>query len=442
MKHTLKHIIVHILTWQAKKALKRHNPRIIAVTGNVGKTSTKDAVYRVVSQAFSTRKSEKSMNSEIGLPLTILGLPNAWNSLQGWMRNIVRGFAVAYGWDGKVFPAWLVLEIGADHPGDIESVSTWLHPDVTVLTRMSEVPVHGEYFDGPEDVLREKMYLVKALKPTGTLVVNSDDPLFVNAIKESGFSGKILSYGTSKQSSVSLTKSEVMYGPEPLTLPVGQYALIRLPRTDADQTEKIVRIEIPGMLGNHGMYSIAAAATVAVELGITSQIAGAFTEFESPRGRMKILKGKATSALIDDTYNSSPLACIEALKTLSVLSIRGRKIAVLGDMKELGDGAKKAHIDIGELVADMAHTLVTVGPMAHYIAMGARDADMPGDRIVSFDTAEQAAVFLADMVRAGDCVLVKGSQSMRMERISKALLARPEEASAVLVRQEKEWEVR
>lgn len=431
MKKLLKHIVVCVLTWEAKMALKRHAPKIIAVTGNVGKTSTKDAIYAVVSQGFSAHKSQKSMNSEIGLPLTILGLDNAWGSFGGWVSNLWRGFTVAF--FARSFPQWLVLEVGADHPGDIESVSHWLFPDIVVLTRMSDIPVHLEYFSSAEEVLREKMFLALALKPGGTLIVNADDPLFMKAVQNIPCT-KVL-YGQAEGSTVHIHESKVMYGEGTLPLPVGQGVIL-----DINGVQE--NISIHGVLGAHLMYSIAAACAVGFVLDSNVKPMGVFKDFETPKGRMRILSGISASAIIDDTYNSSPLACVEALKALGGLSIRGRKVAVLADMKELGTDSEKAHRAMGRRAFEYVHTLVTVGDMGRLITEGAREAGMANDRIYSYQTADDAARALVEMVRAGDVVLVKGSQSMRMERVSKALLQDVSKAGELLVRQEKEWTVR
>lgn len=412
-------------------ALVRHKPRIVAVTGNVGKTSTKDAVYAVMATGLAqgaVRKSEKSMNSEIGLPLAILGLENAWSSVSGWISNIWSGFKVAL-FAGN-FPAWLVLEVGADHPGDIETISKWLHPDIVVLTRMSDIPVHVEYFASAADVLREKMFLAQAMKVGGTLVVNADDPHFMDAVKDMSVT-KVL-YGKTKGADIEMVEADAVYDMEALPLPVGQYGTMRIGKAD-------IKITLTGVLGDHLMYPVAAACAVANILDIQTAVAPAFAGFESPRGRMRILKGLNNSAIIDDTYNSSPLACAEALKTVAKLSLKGKKIAVLGDMKELGANSEAAHRDIGKLAAETLHTLVVVGNMAKSIAAAAIEAGMTADKVLSFDSSEVAGTAVAEIVRAGDVVLVKGSQSMRMEKAVKILLAEPEKAGELLVRQEEEW---
>jgi UDP-N-acetylmuramoyl-tripeptide--D-alanyl-D-alanine ligase len=431
MKSIFKKIVVSILTLEARVALVRHKPRIVAVTGNVGKTSTKDAVYAVMATGLAqgaVRKSEKSMNSEIGLPLAILGLENAWSSVSGWISNIWSGFKVAL-FAGN-FPAWLVLEVGADHPGDIETISKWLHPDIVVLTRMSDIPVHVEYFASAADVLREKMFLAQAMKVGGTLVVNADDPHFMDAVKDMSVT-KVL-YGKTKGADIEMVEADAVYDMEALPLPVGQYGTMRIGKAD-------IKITLTGVLGDHLMYPVAAACAVANILDIQTAVAPAFAGFESPRGRMRILKGLNNSAIIDDTYNSSPLACAEALKTVAKLSLKGKKIAVLGDMKELGANSEAAHRDIGKLAAETLHTLVVVGNMAKSIAAAAIEAGMTADKVLSFDSSEVAGTAVAEIVRAGDVVLVKGSQSMRMEKAVKILLAEPEKAGELLVRQEEEW---
>ncbi|MBX4209585.1 hypothetical protein KW799_02765 [Candidatus Parcubacteria bacterium] len=435
MRSFFKKIVISILTLEARVALKRHKPSVIAITGNVGKTSTKDAIYAVVSHAYgagAVRKSEKSFNSEFGLPLAILGLETAWSSPSGWLRNLRQGFRAAF--FGANFPEWLVLEVGADHPGDIRNASRWLHPDVVVLTRMSDIPVHVEYFKDAEEVLREKMFLAHALKPGGTIVVNADDPHFERAVRDIAAAKAF--YGAKKGIDAEIVSSEISYDGEALPLPVGQNVVVRMNRLGK---EKEAEISLAGVLGDHLAYPIAAACAVAGVLDIASAVPAAFRDFESPKGRMRILPGANSSAIIDDSYNSSPLASAEALKTMAKLSLKGKKVAILGDMKELGASAEKAHRDIGRLAADALHTLAVVGDMAEFIATGAIEAGMAADRVMHFESSLAAGAAIRDIIRAGDAVLVKGSQSMRMEQASKALLADPEKAADLLVRQEKEW---
>jgi UDP-N-acetylmuramoyl-tripeptide--D-alanyl-D-alanine ligase len=175
MKATLRSIVVRILTAEAKLLLRRHKPTIIAVTGSVGKTSTKDAIYAAIKDTTHSRKSQKSFNSEIGVPLTIIGLPTGWDNPFRWLMNIIDGAFTAL--FSKTYPKVLVLETGVDTPGDMESLTKWLHPDVVVLTRLPDVPVHVEQFPTPQHIIDEKMKLVHGLKSEGVLIYNNDDEI-------------------------------------------------------------------------------------------------------------------------------------------------------------------------------------------------------------------------------------------------------------------------
>ena len=145
MKDLFKSLVIRALIWEAKAVLARHKPFIIGVTGNLGKTSTKDAIYTVMKDHFYVRRSEKSMNSEFGVPLTILGEKSGWNSPLKWAIILLRGLFVTF---AKEYPTHLVLEIGADRPGDIKSIASWIKPDITVVTQFGQVPVHIEFFKG------------------------------------------------------------------------------------------------------------------------------------------------------------------------------------------------------------------------------------------------------------------------------------------------------
>src|SRR3989344_3229200 len=170
MKDVFKNIVVALLMFEAKLLIRRMKPQIIAITGSVGKTSIKDAVYEVLKNHMHVRKSEKSFNSEIGVPLSILGLPNVWSNPFLWLKTIIDGALIVM--HPGEYPKMLILEMGVDRPGDMDRLTSWIRPDVVVLTRFPDVPVHVEYFDSPEAVAREKEKLVHAMKQDGVLVFN------------------------------------------------------------------------------------------------------------------------------------------------------------------------------------------------------------------------------------------------------------------------------
>src|SRR3989344_2605292 len=210
MKSVFKKLVIAILTWEARLVIRRHKPSVVAITGSVGKTSTKDAVYAVLAGQAQVRKSDKNFNSEIGIPLSILGRPNAWNNPLRWLQNIFDGLLIAG--LGRSYPDWLVLEIGADRPGDIRKVVTWLPVDIAVITRLPEVPVHVEYFDSPEMVREEKAALIAGLRPSGVLILSVGDERVV-ALRERCPAGiTVLTYGFSGSANVAAEVPEIVFG--------------------------------------------------------------------------------------------------------------------------------------------------------------------------------------------------------------------------------------
>ncbi|MDQ1282061.1 MAG: UDP-N-acetylmuramoyl-tripeptide--D-alanyl-D-alanine ligase, partial [Patescibacteria group bacterium] len=189
MKNYFKKIVLTIITWQAIIILKKNNPIIVGVTGNLGKTSTKDFIYNALKHNLKGEdghtlvlSSKKSMNSEFGIPLTILEEESGWNNIFLWLKIIIDGFAKIL---EKAHFKYLVLEIGADAPGDIKSICTYIKPDIAILTGFAEIPVHIEFFGGDrERLVREKKYLVDAIKPGGTFIYNLDDKDCVKIAEE------------------------------------------------------------------------------------------------------------------------------------------------------------------------------------------------------------------------------------------------------------------
>jgi len=423
----LKYIVVQILTWEARLLLLQKKPKIIAITGSVGKTTTKDAIFAVVTSAFHARKSEKSFNSEFGVPLTILGLDTAWGSAWGWLHNVCIGAyrALVPG----AYPAYLVLEIGADHPGDISNVARWLKPDIAVITALPEIPVHVEYFDSPEAVVREKLSLFSYLKNGGAIVINSDDERLRTAVKKLAH---VYSYGFEEGALVHAHDEGVRYEHGK---PSGMH--MRL-----DVLGSSVPVVMNGALGRPRLYAALAALTVAQILDIDwIQASQALQELPPTPGRMRLLPGVNGSTIIDDSYNSSPIAVASALETLYQLNASGRKVAILGDMRELGSYSAAAHRKAGELAANV-DLLVTLGVESRVLAEAAKKAGLPEKRlrIYGYEESEQLGKDLAPHLKEGDIVLVKGSQNrIRLERAVRELMVEPEKAKELLVRQDEEW---
>ena len=426
MKSLFKKIVVAIITFEARMLIARTRPHIIGITGSVGKTSTKDAVYTIIKQKVYARKSEKSYNSEIGVPLTILGLPNGWSNPLRWMKNIVDGAVVAL-FPGH-YPEWLVLEIGVDRPGDIARLTSWIKPDIVIMTRLPDVPVHVEYFSSPEAVIAEKKQLVDALRADGIFIFNNDDAEVVK-IKEGvrqpsiGFSRYSLSPFTAS-ADVIVYENGIPAGFE-FTLTHGAEATV---------------VAVAGSLGVHHAYNYAAAIAVGSVFGMSIQeSAAALRGHLPPPGRMRLIPGIKKTLIIDDTYNASPVAMERAVQALKEIRTYGRKIAVLGDMMELGQYSSSEHEKAGHQVADVADILITVGVRARGIAEGALSMGLQESKIFQFEDARAAGKELEMMLEEDDVVLVKGSQSIRAERIVEEIMAHPEDAPELLVRQDPMW---
>ncbi len=429
MKDTFKNIVVRILTLEARLLLKRRKPTIVAITGSVGKTSTKDAIYTVLKGHLHTRKSQKSFNSDIGVALSVLGLQNGWNSPFAWLRNIVDGAFIAL--FSSDYPKVLVLEMGVDRPGDMARMAAWVKPDVVVLTRFPDVPVHVEYFKAPEDVVREKMQLVYALKPDGVVIYNHDDAIIKTALED--VRQQAIGFSRYAPSHYTVSGDEVV-------MKDGKPAGVRF---KLEHINESVMVTVDGVLGVQSVYTAAAAAAVGSHFGIALQdVATALASHPPVPGRMRVIAGKQDTVIIDDTYNSSPVAALKAVETMKELRGGGRKILILGDMLELGRFSVREHERLGEQAATVADILVTVGVRAHKIAEGALEHGLSEKVVFQYDDAVRAAEEIAGKIEPGDVILVKASQGIRAEKIVKRLMARPDEAAQLLVRQEDMWESR
>ena len=433
IKNILREIVVKIITFEARLVLKRYNPKIIAVTGSVGKTSTKDAIYTIMSGFFNTRKSEKSFNSEIGLPLTILGCKNAWNNPILWSWNILKGFWLII--FPHNYPDWLILEVGADKPGDIRSVSEWLKTDVVVVTRIAEIPVHIEKFKDQKEVVKEKGYLIKTLKNNGVLILNNDDPSIIKFKDKT--KNKVITFGFEKDSNIMASNYHIVYEDG-----VGSV----LPHGIAFKIDYLgsnVPVRLNNIFGKQNVYTALAAFSAGSSQGLNLlKMIEVLREHSGPPGRFRPLKGIKGTIIIDDTYNSSPVALEMAIQSFSEIKSSGKKIAVLGDMLELGIHTEDAHIKIGEQIPSVFDMLVTVGERARFFEDGARKEGMKKENIFHFEDSFTCGQFVESVLSQGDAVLIKGSQGIRMEKVVYAVVSDEEKMPSKLVRQEDEWKKR
>lgn len=420
MKKISKSIISFTLGLLARLVVRRYRPKIVMVTGSVGKTSTKDAVAAVLARKFFVRKSEKSFNSEFGVPFTILDVENPWNNPLAWVSIFKKAFALLL--LPNHYPNMLVLEVGSGQPGDLAQILKIVTPDVVVVTRLPDIPVHVEAYASPEAVQEEEFSPAYALASSLPLIIPADDPYAIESAVRT--SARIISYGVSTDATVRVYDSG-FYEFE------GRVAGMR---TKVDVKGEHQNLVVKGSVGTTQLLPAAAALAAALALDVPlDEAITALESYTPPAGRGRLLRGKNGSIIIDDSYNASPAAVEKALETLKAFPHARRRVAVIGDMLELGRYSVMEHERIGQLADESADVIIAVGIRSRAFANTSKRAET-----ILFDNSYAAALALAGYVREGDVVLVKGSQSIRTERIALALLDNPLDASH-LVRQEKAW---
>ncbi|MDO8556911.1 MAG: UDP-N-acetylmuramoyl-tripeptide--D-alanyl-D-alanine ligase [Candidatus Jorgensenbacteria bacterium] len=427
MKQFTLNVLQFILKFLARLTIARYKPVIVGVTGSVGKTTTREAIRAVISRERTVRAPSKNFNNELGFPLTILG---DWSDIGGvffWIGVIILS-VVRVVFKNSDYPEVLVLEYAIDKPGDMKYLLSIARPQIGVLTAVGEVPVHVEFFAGPEAVFREKAKLISQLPSTGFAILNADDKLALTAEAETR--AQVIAFGFSDKADVRLSnftnqlEEGVLFGSS----------------FKFSYRGNMVPVRIKGSLGKAQAYAAAAAAAIGSLFGANLvSVAEALLDRYNPlAGRTRIIAGLKQSIIIDDTYNASPLAMREGLETLRATSGK-RRIAVLGDMLELGTFTLEAHEEVGRLAAKCADVLITVGLRGKFISESAIRAGFDKKKVSAFMSVAEAGKFLQTKLAKGDIVLVKGSQGTRMEKIVKEVMMEPEKAEKLLVRQNKIW---
>jgi UDP-N-acetylmuramoyl-tripeptide--D-alanyl-D-alanine ligase len=417
MKSLFKFIIGQILAIKARQHLRKNRTQIIAITGSIGKTSTKEAIYKILKQKFNVYRSEKSFNTELGLSLAILQQDESgFSSPSAWLKILHRVFFKPKGVYQK-----MILEMGADHPGDIKKLVKIAKPTIGVITNIAPVHLAEGQFKDVHDIAREKGILIKNLPKEGIAVLNYDDPL----IRNIQTNAQKITFGFEAPADVRAKDIHITA------------KHIRFTVTYKEQSEEFT---VP-VLGKFQVYVFLPAIAIGLQMGMTlKDCALALSDFVLPCGRMNLIPGINRSTIIDGSYNASPVTMKKALELLSELR-SDRKIAALGTMNELGEMSKSAHLELGKQAASTANMLVAVGSEAVTVKQGAIDGGMEESKIFTFLDSEEAGHFLKEELSPGDLVLVKGSQNrVRMEKLVKIIMARPEKASKLLCRQGEMWE--
>lgn len=360
----------------------RFQVRVIGITGSVGKSTTKELTWSVLRRRFNTLKNPGNLNNEIGLPLTLLALDASHQRV--------------------------VLEMGMYNLGEISQLCAVARPQVGVVTNVG--PTHLERLGSIERIAQAKAELVQALPADGVAVLNYDDPRVRQMAQLAPC--RVFSYGLTHEADLwaDAVISEGLEGIR-FTLHYGR--------------EKL-HAKIP-LLGRHSVHTALRATAVGLIEGLGWDDILSGLQDESVQLRLVSVPGIRGSLLLDDTYNASPVSTIAALNLLDDLKISGRKIAVLGDMAELGEYEEEGHRKVGCRAADVVSLLVTVGQRARLIAEEARACGLAADRISQVDSNAEAIARLRQLLQPGDVVLVKGSRSMAMEEIVADLQVTPGE---------------
>ena len=428
-----KRILEKILKILTVKIVQKYKPDIIGITGSVGKTSTKEAVYSVLKEKFNVRRNVKNYNNEIGVPLTVIGQESGGHSIFRWFWIFLKAIILILGND-KNYPKILALEMGADRPGDIGYLVDMVPCKVGLVTAIGTMgPVHVEFFKDIDQLVKEKKKIVSHLKKDDWAILNQDDER-VYGMKE-GLKSQVITFGFGEEADLTAKEFKIS---KHLHLENDQQ--ITGVSFKLSYQGSIVPVFLPNVLGKHQVYVSLAAAAVgkAFDMNLVD-ISRGLMKYQSPRGRMTLLKGIKDTLIIDDTYNSSPVATVAALGTLRQAEINGRRFACLADMAELGSYTEEGHAEVGERAAQTCDYLITVGDKAKMMAESAREHGLSEDHIFTFANSEEAGKFVQKRLKLGDLVLAKGSQSMRMEKLVKEIMAEPWNAKKLLVRQEASW---
>ena len=413
MKKLAKAVIVSILGWQVRRLRRKNDFMVVAVAGSLGKTSTKLAISKVLSQKYKVQHQGGNYNDIVSVPLIFFGLPlpSLFNPLAWlgifWANG--RQLRRPYPYD------IVVVEVGTDGLGQIKKYGKYLKAEIGVLTGIA--PEHMEFFDDLDAVAAEEIQIADL---SDKLIINND---FCDEKYTKDLSNKVLTYGLKTPADIRITDVEFDGFQSAFSVEKGGKLLLK------------ARHEL---IAEPLLYAAAGAIAVAVELQLSAdQILRGLKSLKPVSGRMQRLAGINGSTIIDDTYNASPEAMKTALHTLYRLAAP-QKIAVLGNMNELGKYSEGAHREIGQYCdPKQLDLLVTIGPDANkYLA---QTAEAKGCKVKQFDDPYSVGEYLKSIVKKGALILVKGSQNrVFAEETVKLLLADPKD-SEKLVRQSAEW---
>lgn len=328
MRDSLKKILLNLLTGLSRRIVKKYNPKVIAITGSYGKTSSREAIYAILNDELSEniRMTEGELNGEWGMHISVIGAHNPSGSIIRWIGIAIKGVMLLL--VKRTYPDILLLEMAADHPGDIEYLVSIAPPDIAVLTGIGRT--HLEFFGSVQEVAKEKFKLVTALKPGGVVVYNADDEFLKQFIPTT--SVRSIRYGLASGANVSASQLNLELNDLPdevLTADSDQHiGGIGFKVTSGAQDHQAY---LANMIGRSHVYAALAGISVAIQFDVPIERSIALLKnFKQAPGRLRLLRGVKHTNIIDDSYNSSPDAAEASLEALSDLSIQGKKVGGYG----------------------------------------------------------------------------------------------------------------
>lgn len=347
---------------------------VIAVTGSVGKTSCKEMISSVLSYKYDVHKTMGNFNNEIGLPLSIFKLEDK--------HEVV------------------VLEMGMNHYGELHRLSEIARPDIAVITNIGEA--HIEYFGTKDNILKAKREILDYLKEDGLVILNGDDQYLQKLKGEITYD--TVTFGFNKDNDYHISEYKEL----------GFNGLMS--KIKANEIEYNIKIN---SLGRHMLYNIMPGIIIGNYLNMTvKEIEQGACKYEPTKMRMDRIEFNDNIIVINDAYNASIDSMISALETLSTLDVKGRKVAILGDMFELGDMSKEHHTRVGEAVVNKnIDYIICVGKDSRYIYDGAISNGIDRDKILYYNDLERLINDINRLVRADDTIIIKASRGMHLEKI-------------------------
>ena len=394
------------LRFLASKILAKYQPQIVAITGSTGKTSTKDAIFAVLDDGSKkVAKTWENLNTEFGVTANIIDPTFKGTQVEDKLRlsigNVISLTLEAFkSIVSKVaYPHILILELAADRPGDIQYFMEFIKPEVGILTNIGDV--HLEFFGSKAELVEEKSKLIANVSEQGLAILNQDDE-FSNLVAQRTLANKVL---------VS-TKDPADW--QAVDIGVGSSGI----HFSVVHKNEQINVSLP-IYGQQFIYSILTALAVADYFNVSLQQAvERLSNFKPAPARFeKISLGNLT--IIDDTYNANPTSTIAALQSLARLGKQNRKVAILGDMRELGSAYEKGHKQVGRVAAITTELLLTVGLGGELIGKVAVESGLSPDKVVNLGDMDVASMgdVISKNLQDNDIVLIKGSRAVHMDKI-------------------------